>query len=48
MPVAALYSEFIIGSQLYPGSLAYDEIKKLVDAELAKIPKADTGRKGTK
>lgn len=26
---------FVIGSRLYPGSLSYDEIKKIVDAEAA-------------
>ncbi|MHB1311608.1 MAG: DsbA family protein [Gemmatimonadaceae bacterium] len=39
---------FIIGSTKYAGSMPYDEIKKLVDAELAKMPKADTGKKAAK
>ncbi len=39
---------FIIGGKLYAGSLPYDQIKKLVDSALAKVPKADTGKKGAK
>ncbi|MBI2407908.1 MAG: DsbA family protein [Gemmatimonadetes bacterium] len=39
---------FIIGGKRYPGSLPYDEIKKLVDAELAKVGAADTTKKGAK
>ncbi len=39
---------FIIGSKLYSGSLPYDQIKKIVDEELAKMPKTDTGKKGAK
>ena len=39
---------FIIGSTKYAGSLPYDQIKKIVDAELAKMPKADSGKKGAK
>ena len=39
---------FIIGGKKYAGSLPYDEIKKLVDEELAKASKADTAKKGAK
>jgi protein-disulfide isomerase len=39
---------FIIGGKKYAGSLPYDEIKKLVDAELVKVGKADTAKKGGK
>jgi protein-disulfide isomerase len=39
---------FIIGGQRYPGNVPYDQIKKLVEAELAKLPKADTAKKGAK
>ena len=39
---------FIIGGKLYPGAMAYDQIKKIVDEELAKLPKSDSGRKGAK
>jgi len=37
---------FLIGSQQYPGFLSYDDFKKKVDEELAKIPAAggDTGK----
>ena len=39
---------FIIGGKKYAGSLPYDEIKKLVDAELARLGKADSTAKGAK
>jgi protein-disulfide isomerase len=39
---------FIIGGKMYPGSMPYDQIKKLVDAEIANMPKADTAKKGAK
>lgn len=39
---------FIIGGKMYPGSMAYDAIKKIVDAEIAALPKADTAKKGAK
>lgn len=39
---------FIIGGQRYPGNVPYDELKKLVEAELAKLPKSDTARKGAR
>lgn len=39
---------FIIGGQRYPGNMPYDEMKKIVDAELAKLAKADTAAKGTR
>ena len=37
---------FIIGGKKYAGSLPYDEIKKHIDEELAKVGKADTAKKG--
>ena len=39
---------FIIGGQRYPGNMPYDQMKQIVDAELAKLPKADTAGKGSK
>ncbi len=39
---------FIIGGKKYSGSLPYDEIKKLVDAELVRLGKADTTKKSAK
>jgi len=39
---------FIIGGQRYPGNVPYDQLKKIVDAELAKLPKVDSAAKGTK
>ncbi len=39
---------FIIGGKKYAGSLPYDELKRLVDAELAKTGKADTAKKSAK
>ena len=36
---------FIIGGKMYPGMIGYDQFKKLVDAELAKAPKADSEKK---
>ena len=43
---------FVIGNQIHPGELPFDAFKKLVDAELAKVPKApatqtDSAKKGT-
>lgn len=39
---------FLIGGKLYPGALAYDHFKKLLDDELAKAPAAaDTTAKGS-
>jgi len=35
---------FIIGGKKYPGMIGYDQFKKLVDDELAKLPKADSGK----
>ncbi len=37
---------FIIGGKKYPGMIGYDQFKKIVDDELAKLPKADAGKKG--
>jgi len=39
---------FIIGGQRYPGNVPYDQMKKLVEAELAKLSKSDTSKKGAK
>ncbi len=39
---------FIIAGKKYEGSLPFDQIKKIVDEELAKAPKADTTKKGAK
>ena len=39
---------FIIGGKKYAGSIPYDEVKKLVDAELVRVGKADTTNKGAK
>jgi protein-disulfide isomerase len=39
---------FIIGGKKYAGSIPYDEVKKLVDAELVRVGKADTTAKGAK
>lgn len=39
---------FIIGGKKYAGSMAYDQIKKIVDEELAKAGKADAAKKGAK
>jgi protein-disulfide isomerase len=39
---------FIIGGKKYAGSIPYDEVKKLVDAELVRLGKADTSAKGAK
>jgi len=36
---------FIIGGKKYNGSMAYDQMKKLVDDELVKLGKADTAKK---
>jgi len=38
---------FLIGGKLYPGALAYDAFKKLIDAELAKAPSAADTTKAT-
>lgn len=39
---------FIIAGKKYPGNIPFDQIKKIVDEELAKLPKADTAKKGAK
>jgi len=36
---------FFIGSKQYPDGLTYDQFKKVVDEELAKLPKTDAGTK---
>ena len=39
---------FIIAGKKYAGSMAYDQIKKIVDEEIAKAGKTDAAKKGAK
>lgn len=39
---------FVIGSKMYPGSMPYDQFKKLVEEEIARLGKTDSAGKGAK
>jgi protein-disulfide isomerase len=39
---------FIIGNKMYPGSMPYDQFKKLVDEEIARLGKSDSAGKDAK